>query len=70
MAEETGGFDPVDLIFLCVRGYFLRQLALALRTSGGWRKASLVPAAVMVPMVALTGTGVAAQSELWPPPLI
>ena len=57
MAEETGGFDPVDLIFLCVRGYFLRQLALALRTSGGWRKASLVPAAVMVPMVALTGTG-------------
>jgi hypothetical protein len=39
-ASEPSGFDPFDLIFLCVPGYFLLQAALTSRTSGGWRKAS------------------------------
>lgn len=39
-AAEAGGFDPFDLIFLCVPGYFLLQLVLTFGTSGGWRKAS------------------------------
>jgi hypothetical protein len=53
-ADETGGLDPFDLIFLCVPDYFLLQLALALRTSGGWRRAALVPAVIMVPILAYT----------------
>lgn len=65
-ADETGGFDPFDLIFLCVPGYFLLQAALTLRTSGGWRKASLVPAVIMVPIVVYTALAFAAQSNLWP----
>jgi hypothetical protein len=65
-ADETSGFDPFDLIFLCVPGYFLLQLALALRTSGGWRKAALVPTVIMVPVLAYTVLAFAAQSNLWP----
>ena len=65
-ASEAGGFDPFDLIFLCVPGYFLLQAALTLRTSGRWRKASLVPAVIMAPIVAITGLAFAAQSNLWP----
>src|SRR5687768_11332827 len=51
-ASEPGGFDPFDLIFLCVPGYFLLQAALSFRTPGGWRKATLVPAVIMAPVVA------------------
>jgi hypothetical protein len=32
------------LIFLGVPGYFLLQTALTFWTSGGWRRATLVPA--------------------------
>jgi hypothetical protein len=64
--SETGGFDPFDLIFLCVPGYFLLQAALTFRTSGRWRKASLVPAVIMVPILAITVLAFAAQSNLWP----
>jgi hypothetical protein len=63
---EAGGFDPFDLIFLCVPGYFLLQATLTLRTSGGWRKAALVPAVIMVPILAFTVLAFAAQSNLWP----
>ena len=58
--------DPFDLIFLGVPGYFLLQAALTFWTSGGWRKATLVPAVIMVPVVAYTVLAFAAQSNLWP----
>lgn len=64
--SEPGGFDPFDLIFLCVPGYFLLQAALTFWTAGGWRKASLVPAVIMVPILAYTVLAFAAQSNLWP----
>jgi len=65
-ADEPGGFDPFDLIFLCVPGYFLLQAVLTIRTSGGWRKASLAPAVIMVPVVTFTVLAFAAPSNLWP----
>ena len=65
-AREAGGFDPFDLIFLCVPGYFLLQVALARGTSGWRRKAALVPAVIMVPILAYTVLAFAAQSNLWP----
>jgi hypothetical protein len=65
-AGESGGFDPLDLIFLCVPGYLLLQVVLAYRTSGGWRKAALAPAVIMVPILAYTVLAFAAQSNLWP----
>ena len=68
--SQAAGFDPFDLIFLCVPGYFLLQAALTFGTSGGWRKASLVPAVIMVPILAFTVLAFAAQSNLWPLPMI
>jgi hypothetical protein len=65
-AGEASGFDPLDLFFLGVPGYFLLQLALTARTSGGWRKATLAPAVVMAPVLAFTVLAFAAQSNLWP----
>ena len=58
--------DPFDLIFLCVPGYFLLQATLTFWTSGGWRKATLAPAVMMVPILAYTVLAFAAQSNLWP----
>jgi hypothetical protein len=69
-AIEEVGFDEVDLIFLSVPGYFLLQAALTFRTRRGWRIASLVPAAAMVPILATTVLAFAAQSNLWPIPLL
>lgn len=63
---EVAGSDPFDLIFLCVPGYFLLQAALTLGTSGWWRKATLVPALIMVPILGYTVLAFAAQSNLWP----
>ena len=65
-ASEPGGFDPFELIFLCVPGYLLLQASLTFWTSGGWRKASLVPAVIMGPVLAYTVLAAAAQSNLWP----
>jgi hypothetical protein len=65
-AREAGGWDPFDLIFLCVPGYFLLQVALARGTSGWRRKATLAPAVIMVPILAYTVLAFAAQSNLWP----
>jgi hypothetical protein len=62
--------DPFDLIFLAIPGYFLLQAALTFWTSGGWRKATLVPAVFMVPVLAYTVLALAAQSNLWPLPLL
>jgi hypothetical protein len=67
---EEVGFDEVDLIFLSVPGYFLLQAALTFWTRRGWRIASLVPAAAMVPILATTVIAFAAQSNLWPIPLL
>jgi hypothetical protein len=64
--SEAGGWDPFDLIFLCVPGYFLLQVALARGTSGWRRKAALAPAVIMVPILAYTLLALAAQSNLWP----
>jgi hypothetical protein len=64
--SEAAGFDPFDLILLGVPGYFLLQAALTLWTSGRWRKATLVPAVIMVPILAYTLLAFAAQSNLWP----
>ena len=58
--------DPFDLIFLAIPGYFLLQAALTFWTSGGWRKATLVPAVIMVPVLVYTVLAFAAQSNLWP----
>jgi hypothetical protein len=69
-AVEEVGFDPVDLIFLSVPGYFLLQAALTFWTRRGWRIASLVPAAAMLPILATTVIAFAAQSNLWPIPLL
>jgi hypothetical protein len=63
---EVAGFDPFDLIFLCVPGYFLLQVALARGTSGWWRRATLLPAVIMVPILAYTVLAFAARSNLWP----
>jgi len=49
-----------------VPGYFVLQAALTWRTSGGWRKASLLPAVLMIPILAYTVLAFAAQSNLWP----
>jgi hypothetical protein len=65
-AGEAGGFDPFDLIFLCVPGYLLLQVALARGTTGWWRRATLAPAAIMVTILAYTVLAFAAQSNLWP----
>jgi hypothetical protein len=65
-ASEAGGFDPLDLLFLGVPGYFLLQIALMAATSGGWRRATLAPAVVMIPVLAYTVLAFAAQSNLWP----
>jgi hypothetical protein len=65
-AGEAGGSDPFDLIFLCVPGYFLLQAALTRGASGWRRKATLVPAVIMVPILAYTVLAFAAQSNLWP----
>jgi hypothetical protein len=65
-AGEAGGWDPFDLIFVCVPGYFLLQVALARGTSGWRRKATLAPAVIMVPILAYTALAFAAQSNLWP----
>jgi hypothetical protein len=62
--------DYLDLIFLSVPGYFVLQAALTFWTSRGWRIASLVPACAMVPILASTVIAFAAQSNLWPIPLI
>ena len=64
--SEASVYDPFDLIFLSVPGYVLLQAALTSRTSGGWRKASLVPAVIIVPILAYTVLAFAAQSNLWP----
>ena len=69
-AVEEVGFDEVDLIFLSVPGYFLLQAALTFWTRRGWRIASLVPAAAMLPILATTMIAFAAQSNLWPIPLL
>jgi hypothetical protein len=69
-AVEEVGFDEVDLIFPSVPGYFLLQAALTFWTRRGWRIASLVPAAAMVPILATTVIAFAAQSNLWPIPLL
>jgi hypothetical protein len=69
-AVEEVGFDEVDLIFLSVPGYFLLQAALTFWTRRGWRIASLVPAAAMLPILATTIIAFAAQSNLWPIPLL
>jgi hypothetical protein len=69
-AVEEVGFDEVDLIFLSVPGYFLLQAALTFWTRRGWRIASLVPAAAMLPILAVTVMAFAAQSNLWPIPLL
>lgn len=64
--SASESFDPFALIFLCMPGYFLLQAALTYWTSGGWRKASLAPAVIMVPILAYTVLAFAAQSNLWP----
>jgi hypothetical protein len=69
-AVEEVGFDEVDLIFLSVPGYFLLQAALTFSTRRGWRIASLVPACAMAPILATTVIAFAAQSNLWPIPLL
>jgi len=69
MAETSSVTDepgPCDLIFLCVPGYLLLQAALTFGTSGRWRKATLAPAVVMVPILVFTVLAFAAQSNLWP----
>lgn len=65
-ATGTDGFDEIALLFLSVPGYVLLQLGLARWTSGGWRKAALVPALLMVPIIGFTVLAFAAQSNLWP----
>jgi hypothetical protein len=69
-AVEEVGFDEVDLIFLSVPGYFLLQATLTFWTRRGWRIASLVPAAAMLPILAVTVIAFGAQSNLWPIPLL
>ena len=64
--SQGNGFYPLILLFLCVPAYFLLQAALTLRASGGWRKATLVPAVLMGPILVLTVLAFLAQSNLWP----
>jgi hypothetical protein len=64
--EASGGLDSLQLMFLCVPGYLLLQAGLAFWTSGGWRKATLAPAVIMVPILAYTVLALAGGSNLWP----
>lgn len=65
-ASQASGFDPISLLFLCVPAYVLLQAVLTSRTAGGWRKATLAPAAIMVPILGYTVLAFAARSNLWP----
>ncbi|MGH6895472.1 MAG: hypothetical protein ACREJ5_02840 [Geminicoccaceae bacterium] len=60
------GPTPLGLIFLCIPAYLVLQIVLVFLTSGGWRKASLAPAVIMIPILAYTVLAFAAQSNLWP----
>lgn len=65
-ASQARGSDPLGLIFLCIPAYLVLQIVLVFLTSGGWRKASLAPAVIMIPILAYTVLAFAAQSNLWP----
>jgi hypothetical protein len=70
LPPQAAAFDPLDLIFLGIPGYVLLQVLLPLLTSGGWRRAALAPAVIMVPVVVFTALAYAAQSNLWPMALL
>jgi hypothetical protein len=53
-------------LMLGVPGYFVLQVVLARRWSGGWRIAALAPLLVMGPAVVHTLVALAAGSNLWP----
>jgi hypothetical protein len=47
-------------------GYLVLQPLLALRWSGRWRIAALVPLVAVVPVAIHAGYGIATGSNLWP----
>lgn len=55
---------------ISVPGYFVLQIFFALRWSGGWRIAALVPLAIMVPAVGHALFALSAGSNIWPIVLI
>jgi hypothetical protein len=54
------------VLMLGVPGYFVLQVVLARRWSGGWRIAALVPLLVMAPAALHAAIALAAGSNLWP----
>ena len=59
-----------SVAMLALPGYWILQVILAKRCTGGWRIAALVPLVVMVPLVIWTAIAFAAESNLWPLMLI
>lgn len=54
------------LVMFSAPGYFVLQILLALRWSGGWRIAALAPLIIMAPAVGHALFAFAAASNLWP----
>jgi hypothetical protein len=55
---------------LCVPVYFVLQPWLAVTMRGGWRRAALAPLLFAVPLFTWCMWALAAESNLWPLPLI
>jgi hypothetical protein len=60
------GIGIALVLMLGVPGYFVLQVVLARRWTGGWRIAALVPLLVMGPAAVHTLVALAAGSNLWP----
>jgi hypothetical protein len=54
------------LLGVGIPGYFVLQIVLAIRYSGGWRVAALAPLAIMLPAMAHAAFALSMQSNLWP----
>jgi hypothetical protein len=74
VAESEEGFDGWGLLVMLmgwsVPGYFVLQGWMLARYRDGWRKAALVPLALMIPLAAYTLFALLAGSNLWPLALI
>ena len=66
ISSGPGAWLLGTFVMLSVPGYFVLQILFALRWSGGWRIAALLPLLVMVPAMGHAMFALAAESNLWP----
>jgi hypothetical protein len=68
---ESAALDVFgSAIMLTVPLYFLLQLWLPFRWSGGWRLAALAPLVAVLPALVWSGYALFDNSNLWPVPVI